>query len=445
IYACCRYPVHEKDYFDHAVREARWQMRRLARHASLVVVCGNNEIETGHWNWGWEAGGLQSPDHGFFHITLARILEQENRGVFYWPSSPHSPPDPLTGATPNPEDERTGDQHPWSLGFYDTDFRKYRRMVCRFPNEGGVLGPPSLPTLLECLPEGHRHRGSFAWLLHENSVAYWSEPSAADAQIEQWTGVSVESLSLEDFVYWGGLVQGEGLREYCENFRRRMFESSAAVFWMFNDTWPAVRSWTPVDYRLRRTPSFHPVRRAMQPVAVVLSEEDGRVRAHGINDSAVAVEAALEWGVFGFDGSEVMREQAAVSLPANCSTVLAEFEAAVVGDDSRNLAYAILHDGRPEAPISRARLVRELPAAWKLEKPRVSVEWDGKRAVFSSPVFVWGVCLDLVGELPLADNFFDLFPNRPYGIEWPFAEAPRVLRCGFRERAGGGPLPQFSD
>jgi putative transposase len=35
--------------------------------------------------------------------------------------------------------------------------------------------------------------------------------------------------------YWGGVVQGEGLGEYIMNFRRRMFDSASAIFWMFND------------------------------------------------------------------------------------------------------------------------------------------------------------------------------------------------------------------
>jgi beta-mannosidase len=59
------------------------------------------------------------------------------------------------------------------------------------------------------------------------------------------------------------------------------------------------------------------------------------------------------------------------------------------------------------------------------------VRREGSRAVFSSDVFAWRVCLDLDGELPLPDNFFDLLPGAPYELEWPSAlgEA-RVLHVG---------------
>lgn len=432
IYACSRYPLHDKTFFDEAVKEARWQVRRLARHPSLVVLCGNNEIETANWDWGWDAAGLQAPDHAFFHITLARLVISEATGIFYWPSSPYSPFDREFGRMPNPNDDRCGDQHPWSLGFVDTDFRKYRNMVCRFPNEGGVLGPPAFKTLLACLPEGHRYRGSFAWMHHENSIAFWTEPSAVDAQIQQWTGQAPESLTLEDYVYWGGLVQGEGLREYCENFRRRMFRSAAAVFWMFNDTWPTVRSWTPVDYYMRRTPSFHFVRRSFQPVTVVLCEEGAAIKVYGINDTPRPFVGVIEYGVLHFrDGEELCHRKEAV-LAANALTPLAEIPSGALGDAKHHIAFAILHDPAKEWPIARARFARDFPAVWQLAEPRIEVACDGSSAIFKSPVFVWGVCLDLDGERPLADNFFDLFPGRPHSIPWPFQEEPKILRCGFK-------------
>ncbi len=51
-----------------------------------------------------------------------------------------------------------------------------------------------------------------------------------------------------------------------------------------------------------------------------------------------------------------------------------------------------------------------------------------------SAVFAWGVCLDVEGELPLADNCFDLLPGIPYRLPWP-AELgePRVVRLGNRD------------
>ena len=49
---------------------------------------------------------------------------------------------------------------PWPSG--RGGFHQYREMAPSFPNEGGGLGPPSLPTLEKCLQAGQRHLHSFA-------------------------------------------------------------------------------------------------------------------------------------------------------------------------------------------------------------------------------------------------------------------------------------------
>ena len=56
---------------------------------------------------------------------------------------------------------------------------------------------------------------------------------------------------------------------------------------------------------------------------------------------------------------------------------------------------------------------------------------DGNAVTFTSNTFAWRVCLDLDGELPLPDNFFDLLPGIAYTLPWR-AEwgEPKVLRVG---------------
>ena len=256
IFACGKYPTHDEAFHNSVKAEARFNIRRLASHPSLIVWCGNNEMEMGAWSWGYDHGVVY-PDYALFHLTIPRLLAEEDPDRYYQPSSPYSP----DGLSPNADE--VGDQHPWSVGFQNTDFRDYRKMMCRFPNEGGMLGPTSLPTMLACLPENQRYVQSFAWQIHDNSIDSWGEPSFPDMMIAQWLGKDIRKMSIEEFTYWGGLIQGEALREYCENFRRRMFDTSAAIFWMYNDCWPATRRLDnyglllAADSRIRVGPTRH--------------------------------------------------------------------------------------------------------------------------------------------------------------------------------------------
>jgi beta-mannosidase len=97
-------------------------------------------MEWGNYFWGYEKG-VAHPDYALFHMVLPRLVKTEDGTRYYQPSSPYSPD------LGSPTADHVGDQHPWNIGFGDTDFRKYRDMVCRFPNEGGILGPTALPTV----------------------------------------------------------------------------------------------------------------------------------------------------------------------------------------------------------------------------------------------------------------------------------------------------------
>jgi beta-mannosidase len=423
IFACAKYPTTDEKFLADVKREAEYQIRRLAHRPSLVIWCGNNEMEWGNYNWGYERG-VAHPDYALFHMVLPRLLKENDGTRYYQPSSPFSPDHDL------PNKDEVGDQHPWSIGFGNTDFREYRKMACRFPNEGGILGPTARPSVLKCLPAGQRRLGSLAWETHDNSVSYWTGYQP-DKMLDQWLGLDAGRLSVTDYVYWGGLLQGEGLSEYIKNFRRRMFSTSSAIFWMYNDCWPAVRSWTIVDYDLLRTPSFHPVRRAFAPVTVVVAREDGAVRVFGVNEGP-EVEATLRFGVMALAGRYPSDQTRSVRLPANASTVLAEFPAARwerLGERT-HVAFAVLH-GPDGNEIARDRLFMPLYKEMQWPAAKVSVAVKGGKAIFRSSAFAWRVCLDLDGVRSLPDNFFDVYPGVPTVLDWPARLGmPKILRVG---------------
>jgi len=323
-----------------------------------------------------------------------------------------------------------GDQHPWTIGFKNTDFRDYRKMICRFPNEGGILGPTALPTVMACLPPGHERPVSFAWEVHDNGIAYEGDYSWPDAMLVQWLGKPIESMTVEDFVYYGGILQGEGLTEYIRNFRRRMFSTSSAVFWMYNDCWPATRSWTVVDYYLRRTPSFYPVRRACQPLTVALACENGKVLVFGVNEGP-AWQGELRCGLFALAGGYPVDIRRSVSLPANTSTLIAEFDAAEwqrLGEKTHGAFALLSRDGRE---VARDRLFLPFFKEMTWLRATVNVRREGDEAIFESDVFAWRVCLDLDGEKALPDNFFDVLPGIPTVLDWPPSLGePKILRVG---------------
>jgi beta-mannosidase len=420
IFACGRYPATDAEFYADILDEARYNIRRLSSRPSLVIWCGNNELEMLAHLWKDASQGQVYPDYHLFHYVLPLLMKNEDPTRFYWPSSPWSPD------SEPPNANHIGDQHPWIAGMADTkdwmNFQRYRPLKCRFPNEGGFLGPNALPTMKAGLREGDDHMHSFSWRLHDNSFFTDS--------CKWWVGRERKDMTIEEYAYWGGLVHGEALREYCDGFRHKMFrDCSAAIFWMYNDAWPCSRSWTIVDYYLRRTPAFHPVRRAMAPVNVVLAEEEDKIIIYGINDATETVKMTLRYGVFKLSGDYLFDKSATVELPANASTPIASFDSEEWQNRSDSMCFGTLKDTNDHL-IARNKLYEGFLKDLQWPEAKMDVKVEEGKAVFSSPNFVMGVCLDLDGERKLADNFFDLYPGEEYRMPWEEETLPDILHTG---------------
>lgn len=406
IGACATYPAADPAFHKNYIGEVAYEIRRLSQYASLVIYAGNNEIDQFMAN---VPSQHYYTDAALYYYTLPMILRQEGDNHYYQPSSPCSP----EGI--HPCDFSVGDQHPWDIGFRDRDYFKYRTYDCRFPNEGGILGPTSLPNMMAALGEGQEYMHSFDFKVHDNSICDMDD-CAPERLLFEKLGMDIEQgqMSLPDYVYYGGFLQGEGLTEYILNFRRRMNDTTcSAIFWMYNDCWPATRSWTTVDYLRNRTPSFWPVKRAFAPVALDIVVGENGLDVYGINEYLEAREAKLVFGMAGPDGADLHLQEEAVTLEANTSTVLLHMDGPL---PAQAIPFAELYvDGRL---VARRRFVDKPYNTLGLRPSEIRVTVDGDTATYVSDSFVFGVCLDLDGEDgALSDNYFDLYPSRPYTVK----------------------------
>ena len=195
------------------------------------------------------------------------------------------------------------------------------------------------------------------------------------------------------------------------------------------DCWPAVRSWTIVDYALRRTPAFHPVRRAMAPLHVIIIEEGDEIRFIGINDTPGDVDATLTQAIVHLAGGDVIRKSLPVKLAANSATMLATLPRSLWSDPNTQCPIATLHDSAGKL-LARNKLLDVFFKDMRWPEAKIEISLRDGHATFTSSSFCWRIALDLDGETALADNFFDLFPGEPYTIEWPHPSSPKVLFLG---------------
>jgi beta-mannosidase len=433
LFACAKYPGDDPEFVTEVELEVTEAVRDLARHPSLAVWCGNNEIGWGDREWGYRQRRPVGPHHALFHLHIPQIVAAEDPSKVYWPSSPWSP----GFAAPN--DPTVGDQHPWGVSILDpgpADFWKYRGYVDRFPNEGGVLGA-SLPVALDdFLPDGDKRMLSPSWVHHDNPIGFRGSAPGDIGRVYDtfrlWTGLDPFALPMDEYALLSGVLQADGLSEYITNYRRRMFSSASAIFWMYNDSWPATHGWTIVDYGLRRKLSYHPVRRAFAPVTVVVADEGDEIGLFGVNDTPVPWSGRLRYGVFGLSGGYPLDHEMDAVIPANSAIRLAHFERSKLDEagPSRCGAFGLLYAG--SGVVAQHRLFVRRFHELQFADPRITVTRQGDHAVFACDSFAWGVCVDLSGAA-VGDNCFDLLPGVGYTVAWPSAAGgPEIRYVGSR-------------
>ncbi len=287
-FACGIYP--EDDYFAENVRiEAVENVRRLRHHASLALWCGNNEMEQGWADWGWNqpAHALnQSLKAGYdrlFHHLLPAVVAAEDPDTPYWPSSASSG---IPFAQPN--GDQRGDMHYWEVWHSRKPFTAYRTQYPRFMSEFGFQALPTYPTVQTYASPQDQNMTSYIMEHHQRSG------SGNGLIIAQMTDTFRMPRDFRSLVYLSMVLQAEGIRYGVEHWRRNRARVSGTLYWQLNDCWP-VASWSSLDYYGRWKALHYAARRFYAPV--MLSIEDvGKVMAvHVTSDLTTGWHGQLAW------------------------------------------------------------------------------------------------------------------------------------------------------
>ena len=163
LFACAAYPE------DEALRaeveaEARENVTRLAHHASLAMLTGNNENLWGYEDWGWKER-LDGRTWGalYYYELLPAIVHELAPHVPYTPGSPFSP----RGEHPNAEAH--GSTHLWEH-WNSLDWQAYRAVRPRFVAEFGWQGPPAWSTLTRAISDDPLTPESPGMIVHQKAT-----------------------------------------------------------------------------------------------------------------------------------------------------------------------------------------------------------------------------------------------------------------------------------
>lgn len=424
--------------FQHNVQEeATQQVKRLRDHPSIVLWCGNNEIEAGWLTWADRLTFKESitpPQRDrvwqdyvvLFHDIIKSVAEQYASPVPYWPSSPSADFE----APPSSPDN--GDMHFWGVWHNLEPIENYNLQNPRFMSEFGFQSFPEMRTIRSFAGPGDLAIDSEVMKSHQKN--HGGNERILTYMLREYP----EPRDFASFVYVSQVQQAEAIKVGAEHLRRNRPRTMGALFWQLNDCWP-VASWSSIDYFGRWKALQYYARRFYADLLISPLAHDGAVDVYVVSDKLQATTAKIRMRLLDFDGKTLMDKTQDVQIPAQSSAVyvsLNEKEALGSASPERTFLVVDLMVGgqavsRNEVYFDRMRDL-QLPLRPKIQSSLANTGKD-YTITLRSPVLARHVYLSF-GDLDStpSDNYFDLLPGEEMIIHVKSAASLAQLQQAFR-------------
>ncbi|KZO89534.1 glycoside hydrolase family 2 protein [Calocera viscosa TUFC12733] len=270
------YPDYDEEWVSVFRNECAGILKRLRKHASLVLICGGNEQREGWDEWGWKA----TP--GFFYgerlVTevIPDLLKELSSGVPYVDNSPHGGPESQSPAR--------GDGHIWG-----NHFNSYKDPLFVSETCWGLESYSHPETIKEVMgldldtDEFSKPGWPLKWQNHNKLNMIIRAPFTGAYDVRTARSY-IRSLELE-----------QGLADYFSlaNFRFKSPSNNGIVYWSFNKGGPLFQFGS-VDYKLRPMISHYVVARLYLPVAVNIRRDFEDIQVLVSNKGVKPADVKLE-------------------------------------------------------------------------------------------------------------------------------------------------------
>ena len=431
IFSCSVYPLDDAGFLENVKAEVEENVRRLRHRASLALWCGNNEMEWGWVDWGWdrpESAELKAAYDRFFHHTLPAWCAVEDSDTPYWPSSPSSD---VPFEAPN--GQRQGDAHYWDVWHGRRPFTAYRDQFPRFMSEFGFQALPPLPTIATYAGQADWNMTSYVMEQHQKNA------SGNSLMVGQMLDTFRLPKDFSSLVYLSMVLQAEGIRYGVEHWRRHRDRVAGTLYWQLNDCWP-VASWSSLDYFGRWKALHYAARRFFAPVLLSIEDAPPRQGVFITNDQRHPWEGRMRWSLEMLDGTALADGETSLQAAALTTTHIDTFDLAgrVTDDNRRHLIFIaeLWQDGRAVArqtayfaPTKHLELVDpQVRSTCFIDAGRLHVELRGRSLARLVELSLDGA------DGVFTDNYFDLPAGRtvtvmvPLPAGWTESQAAEALR-----------------
>lgn len=315
MFACAMYPG-DSVFLENVKIEASQNVSRLKNHPCIALWCGNNEIDEGWKNWGWQKEYSYSKEDSMkiwndyeklFKNILPEVVQSISPDINYISTSPKI-------GWGHPESMKEGDSHYWGVWWGMEPFEMYKKKVPRFMSEYGFQGMPDMKTIESFTsPEG-RNLNSSEFKNHEKHPKGFE--TIEKSLLEEYN----EPRSFEEYVYLSQLTQAYGVKTAIEAHRRAKPHCMGTMYWQLNDCWPGI-SWSGIDYYGRWKAAQYFINDAYSVFLTSPVVENDSIKVYVVSDRPQEYKFTLQILLKDFSGNILKQIDTLIRVPENSSNL----------------------------------------------------------------------------------------------------------------------------
>lgn len=416
MFANMDYPFTDTEFRDSVDKEVEQQIKRLVKHPSLIMLCGNSEVQQQIAMLGFSA---EHQNIEFYDEQLANQVEESN--ISYVPSSPFG------GDLPFHVNQSLS--HYYGVGAYQCSIPEVRSHDVKFTSE--CLGFANIPqefvrnkVLNGDIPKIHNPVWKAA--TPRDSGTGWDFEDIRDFYLKQEYWVEPNKLRYEDpekYLQLSELVTGKMMGQTFAEWRSVHSSCMGGLVWFFKDIQLGA-GWGIFDSLGYPKACFYELKKHWQPIELVLTNESiNGVDAHIINESEKVLTGQLIVKLINLQGritteaKQDIKIESFHSTRVNLESVLGGFNdiayAYRFGPASHRAICVELQDELKvlaEAVLDIDKGVPQIDYQAELDYQLSAVDESTYELSVTADKYLIAVTIKTPGFIA-EDNFFNLIPN----------------------------------
>ena len=400
-------------------QEAIDQIKRLRDHPSIVIWCGNNEVETGWYHW----GDRQEFKESISPVARDRVWQDyvilfsdilRSTVMQYADPVPYTPSSPSANFEEIPDNQHNGDMHYWAVWHQQAPAQDYTKQFPRFMSEYGFQSFPEIRTIhaFANKPEDFDIRSTVM-------QAHQKNKGGNERILTYMLREYREPKDFASFVYLSQVQQAEIIKIGAEHLRRQRPRTMGSLYWQLNDCWP-VASWASIDYYGRWKALQYYARRFYDDVLISPFLHDDKVDVYVVSDKLQPLSGTIHMRLLDYSGNSLLDETKDVQVPAQSNTIYFTVEKASLAEKADLHRSFLVFDLEVAGKRVSRNLIffnvthdLDLPVSPKIETA-LDKTGEDYTVTIQSPKLARSVYLSFADlDVQSSDNYFDLLPAEP--------------------------------